>query len=62
MRSKAIKFIIIISIVVAQSSVEPSLDKGGSDKPSESQKKKTMGEVLKGKNCLLYTSPSPRDS
>ena len=36
-------------MISAQSPADPSSDKASSDKPLDSQKKKTMDEVLKGK-------------
>ena len=49
MRTKIINLLFIISMISAQSPADPSSDKASSDKPLDSQKKKTMDEVLKGK-------------
>ena len=49
MRTKIINILFIISMICAQSPADPSSDKASSDKPLDSQKKKTMDEVLKGK-------------
>ena len=50
----------LVELLASQDDAKASQD-GAQKKPPKPKAKANMGKLNKRKNCLLYTSPSPRD-